>query len=204
MRNRKLCIVFIAIFGLLLALAITHSLWLESIGKFLIVSDELYPADVLVILGGGGQDRVDHGVKLYKSGYASKIIITGMPIQLPGITTTWPNLAMNSALSMGVPENAIIIEERPTSTYEDAEYVKEDMIKGNLKSAIIVSSAYHIRRARMIFKKVFNDQEDVTLMFSPSDSEQFQIHRWWTREDELIIVVIEYCKLVRYFFKYII
>jgi len=205
MRIRKLSIVIIGIFAVLLVIFITHNLWLDSIAKFLIVNEELSPADVVVILGGGGQERVDRGVKLYKSDYGKKIIITGMPIQLTGLPiTTWPQLAMNSALSMGVPKNAIITEERPTSTYEDAEYVKEDMLKGNFKSAIVVSSPYHMRRARMIFKKVFNDQRDITLMFSSADNEKFQIHKWWTQENELTVVMTEYFKLILYFFKYII
>jgi uncharacterized SAM-binding protein YcdF (DUF218 family) len=65
-----------------------------------------------------------------------------------------------------------------------------------------VSSPYHMRRARMIFKKVFNDQRDITLTFSSTDNEDFQIHKWWTQENELTVVVTEYFKLTLYLFKY--
>jgi len=146
---------------------------------------------------------VRHGVKLYQEGYGANIIVTGMECKLPGLVTTWPQLAKREAVSLGVPENAIILEERPSSTYEDAKYVKEDMIDRNFKSAIVVSSPHHTRRARMIFRKVFKDQEDVSLLFSPVENSKFQVHKWWTRERELIGVVNEYCKLTLYFFKYI-
>lgn len=189
---------------LLIVVAITHRLWLEAMVRFLIVEDDLSPADVIVILGGGGPERVRRGVELYQAGYGTRIIVTGMERKLPGLVTTWPQLAMTEAVSLGVPESAVIPEERATSTYEDAKYVKEDMLGMNLKSAIITSSPYHMRRAKMIFRKVFEDRKDISLQFSPAEDSSFQIHKWWTREKELIEVNNEYCKLVLYFFKYII
>ncbi|MBD3181938.1 hypothetical protein GF312_06590 [Candidatus Poribacteria bacterium] len=205
MKLRKRYIVLIAILTFLIILAATHVLWLEAIASFLIVQDELYPVDVIIVLGGGGAERVLQAVKLYKEGYADKIVFTGMKAKLPGMIVTWPQLAMREASSLGIPESKIILEERPTSTYEDAVYSKEDMIKRGLKSAIIVSSPHHTRRARMIFHKVFKDNKDMSIIFSPVESDQgFQVHRWWTREAELIGVFNEYCKLVFYIFKYII
>jgi len=177
---------------------------LGSLAEFLVVDDELHRSDAIVVLGSGSRNRLSYGVKLYRSGYGKKIIITGMVIQLPGIATTWPRLARSEALSMGVSEQAIVLEERPTSTYEDAKYVKEDMVKDNLESAIVVSSPYHTRRSKMIFKKVFSDRKDIRLLFSPSDSEEFETKKWWVREHELVAVVSEYFKLVIYIFKYII
>jgi uncharacterized SAM-binding protein YcdF (DUF218 family) len=204
MKHKRLYIAISLILVSLIVVAVTHGLWLEAMAKFLIVKDELSQADVIVILGGGGQERVKHGVKLYQSGYAMRIIATGMEENLPGLVTTWPKLAMREAVSLGVPEDAIILEERSTSTYEDAKYVKEDMLYRNFKSAIITSSPHHMRRARMIFRKVFEDEEDISLQFSPVEDSDFQTYKWWTREKELVGVVNEYCKLVLYFFKYII
>ena len=204
MKHKKWYIAVSVILILLIVAALTHRLWLEGMARFLIVKDELSQADVIVILGGGGPERVRHGVKLYQSGYGATIIVTGMEQKLPGFTITWPQLAMREAVSLGVPEDAIIPEERPTSTYEDAKYVKEDMLDRNFKSAIITSSPPHMRRARMIFRKVFEDRDDISLRFSPIEDSEFQVHKWWTRERELIDVVNEYCKLVLYFFKYII
>jgi len=56
----------------------------------------------------------------------------------------------------------------------------------------------------MIFRKVFKDHKDISLQFSPVEDGKFQVKKWWTRENELIGVVNEYCKIVFYFFKYII
>ena len=204
MKHKKLYITISIIFALLALIIVTHSLWLEAIARFLIVKDDLVSADVIVILGGGESDRVRCGVELYQKGYGKRMIVTGTKHEFPGFVTTWPQLARREAVSLGVPEDAIILEERPTSTYEDAKYVMEDMIDNEFKSAIVVSSAHHTRRARMIFRKVFEDRKDISLQFSYPEDGKFQIHRWWTREAELIGVVNEYCKLMLYFFKYIV
>lgn len=203
-KHRKLSIALLLIFTLLIVAVVTRVIWLDAIAGFLVVEDDISRADVIVILGGGGPERVEHAVKLYQSDYGNWIIATGMENKLPGLVTTWPQLAMKHAVSLGVSESVFILEERPTSTYEDALYIKEDMLDRGFKSAIIVSSPYHMRRARMIFRKVFEDKEDIFLQFSPAEDSDFQAHRWWTREGDLIDVVNEYCKLALYFFKYMI
>ena len=203
-KHRKLGIALLLIFILLIVAFVTRTIWLDAIAEFLVVEDDISRVDAIVVLGGGGPDRVEHAVKLYQSDYGNWIIVTGMENRLPGLVVTWPQLAMKHAVSMGVPESVFILEERPTSTYEDALYVKEDMLDKGFKSAIIVSSPYHMRRARMIFRKIFEDMEDISLQFSPAGDSDFQAQRWWTREGDLIDVVNEYCKLVLYFFKYMI
>ena len=57
----------------------------------------------------------------------------------------------------GIPEDILFLEERSQNTYEDAKYVKEDLLKMSLHSAIMVSDPFHMRRVSMIFKKVFKD-----------------------------------------------
>ncbi len=204
MKLKKRYIAILVVLALLITIAITHALWLEAMAKFLIVRDEVSEADLIVILGGGAADRVWQAVELYQSGYAKWILATGMKYEMPGLVATWPELARREAVSLGVPEDAFILEDRPTSTYEDAIYVKEDMLDRGFKSAIIVSSPHHTRRARMVFRKVFKDHKDISLQFVPVENGRFQVKKWWTREEELIGVVNEYCKLVFYFFKYII
>lgn len=201
MKHRKLYITISIIFALLIMAAITHRLWLEAIARFLIVEDDLSPADVIVVLGGGGSERIRHGIKLYQSGYGAWTIMTGMQHRLPGVTTTWARFAKQEAVSLGVPEDAIMLEEKATDTDENAEYVKDLMVDKNLKSAIIVSSPYHMRRARMIFREVFEDQEDLSLQFSSVEDSNFEVQGWWRRRRDLSRVIREYRKLFVCFFK---
>ncbi len=193
MRRKKPYIIISIIFILLIVAAITHTLWLEAIGRFLIVGDKLSPADVIVVLGGGGLERVRHGVKLYQLGYGAKIIVTGMGEA---------RLTMQEAVSLGVSEDAIILEEKATDTHENAEYVKQIMVDRNFRSAIVVSSPHHMRRARRVFRKVFEDREDISLQFSPVEDSDFRVHKWWTRRRDLKRVITEYRKLLVWLFKH--
>ena len=201
MKRKKLYITILIILTALVVSAITHKLWLGAIAQFLIVDDELSPADAIVILGGGGLERIEHGVKLYQSDYSTRIIMTGMRHNLPGVTTTWAGFAMQEAMSRGVPEDAILLEEQATDTNENAEYVKEIIIDRNLKSIIVVSSPYHMRRARAIFRRVFEDREDISLQFSSVVDSDFKVQGWWTRRKDFKRVVWEYRTLFACLFK---
>ena len=201
MKHKKLYIIISIIFALLTIAAITHKLWLEAIARFLIVEDDLSSADAIVVLGGGGTERIRHSVKLYDSGYGEWIIMTGMQHNLPGVTTTWARFAMQEAASLGVPGNAIILEEKATDTDENAEYVREIIIARNFNSAIVVSSPYHMRRARMVFREVFEDR-DISLQFSSVEDSNFEVQGWWTRRRDLKRVIREYRKLVVCFLRH--
>ncbi len=127
-KHRKLSIALLLIFTLLIVAVVTHTIWLDAIAEFLVVEDDISRVDAIVVLGGGGPDRVEHAVKLYQSDYGNWIIATGMENKLPGLVITWPQLAMKHAVLLGVPESVFILEERSTSTYEDALYIKEDIL----------------------------------------------------------------------------
>lgn len=170
--------------------------------NFLIVRTPLKTSDIIVILGGWRKDRVLYAIKLYKKGYAEKLLFTGGEIELPGLNNvTWANLAKREAVSSGIPEETILLEERPTSTYEDAKYVREDMLKMNFHSAIIVSNPTHMRRVAFIFHRLF-ENDKILLVLSPVEDGWFKKERWWTREEELVEVFNEYVKLILYYFKY--
>ncbi|QGS69964.1 hypothetical protein CV093_17845 [Oceanobacillus sp. 143] len=53
----------------------------------------------------------------------------------------------------------MITEDYATSTYTNALYTKEEMEKNNLKSAIVVSSDFHMRRSKLVFKDYIRTQE---------------------------------------------
>ena len=56
-------------------------------------------------------------------------------------------------MEMGIPENEIIEERRSKDTSENARYAKQIIEKRGFKSPILVTSAYHIKRAVFLFEK---------------------------------------------------
>lgn len=180
----------------------------EPAARFLIVPDTQKPSESIIVLGGGlGVPRVIHAVKLYEKGLAPIIILTGQEMEFDGrkfrfkdIKLTEPRFAGMLAKLYGIPEDNLYLEERSTNTYEDAQYAKEDLLKMGIHSAIIVSDPFHMRRASLIFKKVFQDTP-VSLAFSPADNGEFPSGSLWT-PGEIRYILSEYVKIAYYLIRY--
>ena len=195
-------------FAAIVSVVFIYLVLLEPIARFLIVDDPPKPSESLVVLGGGlGVHRVIHAVKLYEKGIAPIIILTGQEMEFDGrkirfkdIKLTEPRFAGMLAKLYGIPEDNLFLEERSQNTYEDAKYVKEDLLKIGLRSAIIVSDPFHMRRVSMIFRKVFKNTP-VSLTFSPANDSGFLLDGWWS-PGEIRYILSEYVKIVYYIIRY--
>ena len=183
-----LALVFVFIISILIC-----NLCLNAMEKFLIVDEEPKPADVIIVLAGDSRVRVDHGVKLYQAGYANKILFAGGS---RSSQITDAQIMERQALSLGVPQDDILLEEKSISTYENAKYSLEIMQAMKFKSAILVTSPYHTRRASIIFGRFFKGI-DLTTCSVPYNSSD--IGKWWTDSDKFNVVTSEYFKLVWYY-----
>ena len=59
----------------LVLIVVSHSLWLPSVGGFLMVADPLQEADAIVALA-GGREHVIYGARLFSEGYARWFVAT--------------------------------------------------------------------------------------------------------------------------------
>lgn len=193
---------FLVLLLILLGLLLFYRPLLEGAGRFLIVADELSPSDALVVLGGGEGERTRHGLELYRKGLAPILICTGGKVSLPWAEeTTVASLIKRVLLKEGVPEEVIILAPDTTSTWEDAQAVRRLALGRGLKSLIIVSTNYHMRRASWTFRRAFEGQ-GVRLLFSPAPGSRFDPKGWWRRESDLMALNSEYLKLLLYWFKH--
>lgn len=181
-------------FALILALLyIGHGFILEKAGRFLYYKDELKPADVIVVLAGEETERVEHGAKLFKEGWARKdrMILAGGPLVW---RYTWASLMKEHAIYLGIPKNAILLEDKSRTTEEDARFTKEIMNKHGYKSCILVTSPYHSRRATKIFRRIMGDK--IMVISAPSDESWFKFDEWWKRKRDRARVLDEYSKFM--------
>jgi len=105
----------------------------------------------------------------------------------------------NYALNKGIPLEAIILEDNSYSTYENAVFTRSVMINQGFKSAIIVSSDYHMRRVKFLFDKFYKGTE-ISLIYSASKSSFFNPQIWWRNNKSVVSIIYEYCKLISNFF----
>jgi uncharacterized SAM-binding protein YcdF (DUF218 family) len=95
--------------------------------------------------------RVRHAVVLYQQGYASKILMSG------GTDDDGVNEADSMkqlAVAAGVPAEAVLTENKSTSTYENFAFSKPVLAEAGLRSVIIVTDPYHNARAELVAKKL--------------------------------------------------
>ena len=118
--------------------------------------DEKQQSDAIIVLGASSwngqvspvfRERINHGILLYESGYADCIIFTGGYGE--GSSVSESGAAKIYALSQGVPEEDIYIEEKSRITEGNMKYAKEIMDENSLETAIIVSDPLHMNPGRI-------------------------------------------------------
>jgi uncharacterized SAM-binding protein YcdF (DUF218 family) len=149
-----------------------------------VVSDARSPADAIIVLGRGvtpqgslplpARFRVERAVSLYQIGVAPRLIVTGrwslMTADPPPITEA--RAMADLAIGLGVPGDAVFLEEDARDTIGNAYFVARRLLEPNgWRSVRVVTSDFHVPRAAWVFQKVLGDEYDVA--FSPSSSELF-------------------------------
>ena len=123
--------------------------------------DQVCPADVAIILGASTangnvspvyQERINHGIELYHSGYVKRIMVTGGIGK--GNKESDAEAAKQYAIREGMSEANILIEETSTITQENLQNAKEIMDTYGYSTAIIVSDPLHMKRAMLLAKDV--------------------------------------------------
>ncbi|MCC8427115.1 YdcF family protein [Mucilaginibacter sp. UR6-11] len=99
-------------------------------------------------------DRFIQGVKLLQTNQASHILISGGNGQLvPGEfkEAAWVKTQL---LKLNIPDSLILVESNSKNTIENARFSKVLLKKVKLPPPyLLVTSAFHMRRASMIFRK---------------------------------------------------
>lgn len=168
------------------------------------ISQAPVKADAIVVFGGGvGEggspgkstiERARYAAELYKNGYANHVIFSS------GYTYKY-NDAENMkliALSAGVAERNIILEQKANSTYENAKFTKEIINDFNWDSILLVSSPYNMRRASLVFKKI---DKDLKIIYTPVANPQFYIRDGKIKWEQIRAIGHEYLGIVYYFVK---
>ena len=123
-------------------------------------------ADAIVVLSGmlninkndgyyyiewGDPDRFFGGLDLLKAGKAQKIVFTGGKMPWNNVKKNEGEVLKEYAISNGIPEGKIIVTKDVQNTEEEAIAVKE--LISPSKNIILVTSAYHMYRAKRLFEK---------------------------------------------------
>jgi uncharacterized SAM-binding protein YcdF (DUF218 family) len=98
----------------------------------------------------GDPDRFFGGISLFKAGKAQKLVFTGGKMPWDKTKKTEGEVLNEFAISSGIPSEKIFLTKNVENTADEAVAVKE-LISPN-KRIILVTSAYHMYRAKRLFE----------------------------------------------------
>lgn len=197
--------------SLLLALLIIWPPVAWGAARLLILRAELPQADAIVVLGGSSTyvERASVAARIFKEGRAPKIILTN-----DGQQSGWSNeerrnpffveRAAKELETSGVPVEKIeILPQLVTSTYEEAVLLREYATAHQLRSVLIVTSAYHTRRALWTLRRAFEGSGvELGIESPPAGWQTPSPATWWLHLRGWRLVAGEYVKLVFYHLRY--
>lgn len=159
--------------------------------------------DVAVALAGPldeDRERVLVAVDLLQAEEADFLLL---PVRHRALEWSW--FVRKYRIRTPLPEDRVIIgrEENskgrswpdPGGTFAEARKTIEIMRRHNLRSAVVVSSGYHMRRARLAFERA-NPDLDLVFYFHPVDVlDPEDSGPWWMNGGYALRVADEYVKL---------
>ena len=131
--------------------------------KFLIVDTPLNRADMIVVLSGSAvyKERTERAAEYYRQGLSDRILLTNDNLRGEWSSAEQRNpffyeRARDNLLRLGVPAERVVVLHKPVNgTYDEAEALKEYAVANKLRSLLVVTSAYHSRRALWTLSRVF-------------------------------------------------
>lgn len=149
---------------------------------------------IVAVSGGDTTSRVEEAVILYKNGWANKLIFSGAAKDKTGPSNA--TVMKNMAIAAGVPALSVWLDEYSENTKENAINTKTIFEQFKIKSAILVTSGYHQRRASLEFTKRI---KGVKILNRPVASDKdwnsfwFVTPRgWWLAGGEIVKIVVFY------------
>ena len=140
------------------------------------------PADAAVVLGAAVfgaapspvfEERIRHGVALYKAGKVRMLVMTGG--LGPGDRATEAEAARLWSLAQGVPPEAIAVETRSRTTQENLAFARPILARHGLRTVLLVSDLLHMRRSVAIARRLGIDAAP-----SPTPTTRYTGWRNWT------------------------
>jgi len=201
MQNRILFFILFISLILLLIISVFYKQIFQKIGDYLLVKDDLVPVDVIHVIAGDDY-RSEYAFQLYKQGLSKYIFFTGGWCKYHGYYHG--NHGKELAIQNDIPESAIAYDDSNVkSTYDEILLLKKwiDVNPNKIKSILIVSDPFHMRRSKWIVNKIFGGEINVIMAPVPMDW-TISGNNWWQDKTSRKYIIEEYVKLVYYFFRY--
>jgi uncharacterized SAM-binding protein YcdF (DUF218 family) len=177
-----------------------------NVGSFLAAEDPLEHADAIFVFAGTRAERPLEAFDLWKEGYAPRVVVTRAVaeqamsiVERRGIRVESDiDLNRTVLLQLGMPRSALIIPDRiHDNTAEEAQTLRELVVRNGWHKVILVTSKYHLRRAWLASRRELRGL-NVRLIRRGSRYDAATPSHWWQRRADIRFLLAEVPKLIAY------
>ena len=209
LKRGKLIFLIIVAIALIQLIAYRQRI-MVAIGTYLVYDQTPQQADVIAIPANWNDTiiRARGGADLYNKGLAKVVFVPRME-SMEGMEETRKrgiyvpenrDLLIIILEGFGVPLTAIETSaQEVTDTWEEAQEVSNLVEQKGYTSVLLVTSKYHSRRAYRIFKDALKGKASVISVPSPYDPSNPE--EWWKRSADCKRVILEYQKMLVYYWR---
>jgi uncharacterized SAM-binding protein YcdF (DUF218 family) len=146
----------------------------------------------------GDPDRFFGGIALFKAGKVQKLVLTGGKMPWDKARKTEGEVLKDYAISNGIPSEKIFITKDVENTADEAKAVKE--LIDPSKRIILVTSAYHMYRAKRLFEKQVLNIIPYKVDYKASRIKETTIIDYFPSADNLILTETGIREIIGRFF----
>lgn len=150
---------------------------------------------VVAISGGDTAARTAEAIELYKNGWANYLVLSGAAADKTGPSNA--EAMRRQAIKAEVPESAILLDETSETTSQNAANTRQLFDTNDIHSVILVTSAYHQRRAGLEFGK--RAGSDIRVVNHPVTSDNQWSEWWWTTPQGWWLATSEFFKVMVFY-----
>jgi uncharacterized SAM-binding protein YcdF (DUF218 family) len=196
---------FVLFLAVLLALYLFRAPLLTALARFLDVSEAPEKVDYVMVLGGDANVRPFVAAALYRRGLASKVLVPVMkpsPENRAEGSPAGQSVIRDVLQARGVADaDILLLDGEVTSTRDEGAALARFLEDHPGSSVAVVTTNYHTRRARGIFRKVASNRAS-RVIFVAAPTEDFDAHNWWQSKAGSQAYLTEYAKLLYYTLRY--
>jgi uncharacterized SAM-binding protein YcdF (DUF218 family) len=195
-----------ALAALALVLLAASAYAFVNLGRFFTAEDPLARGDAIFVLAGTFMNRPLEAADLYKAGWAP-VVVLSYGIQERAVRAlasrgraieTFEDQSRTWLVAEGVPE-AVILQPPQVhdNTAAEAKTLRQVAVEHGWRRVIVVSSSYHLRRARYAFRREL-EGTGIEIIMQGTRYERVSPERWWRSRDDLRWILSEGPKLLAY------
>jgi uncharacterized SAM-binding protein YcdF (DUF218 family) len=144
-------------------------------------------SDAIVVLA-GGKGRVDEGVRLYRTGRGERLFLIGVD---PAVRKA--DLFVEKPGERSGEQ--VYLEKASRNTLENAIFAREMLLSHNVRSIMLLTSRYHMKRSLLIFRSIL--PKDIAIYPYPV-SVKNGTDSWWSHGGSLRLLFSEFYKYCLY------